>query len=291
MKIKIVLFLLIFSLVLTISLPNAVAQYEPHTQIGLPKDAIARFGTGPFYGVFGNIIAFSQNPNVPQFAVPGILGIWLYDAETLKIEGLLHAPYPDVFCMSYSLDGKLLATGHYDGTLRLWNLHTSELDMTFTPDPTVAYWDETDELYRHTFTRHERTIMSVTFSPDGNILAAGIDNGTIEFWDVNTGEVRILEGHDETVDVSVKMRVNFTNDGSTLASTSMYREVHLWDVATGELIKTLGKQSWGTPNVSFSPDGNTMATYNHTGLHLWDVETYWVSIQKRLDLSLPKHSQ
>ena len=274
MKIKTVLFLLIFSIVLTLSLSNAVAQYEPHTQIGLPKDAIARFGTGPFYGVFGNIIAFSQNPNVPQFAVPGILGIWLYDAETLKIEGLLHAPYPDVFCMSYSLDGKLLATGHYDGTLRLWNLDTSELDMTFTPNPTVAYWDETDELYRHTFTRHERIIRSVTFSPDRNILAAGIDNGTIEFWDVNTGEVRILEGHDETVDVSVNMRVSFSNDGSTLASTSVYSEVHLWDVATGELIKTLGEQSWGAMSVSFSPDGNTMATYNHTGLHLWDVETY-----------------
>ena len=274
MKIKTVLFLLIFSIVLTLSLSNAVAQYEPHTQIGLPKDAIARFGTGPFYGVFGNIIAFSQNPNVPQFAVPGILGIWLYDAETLQIEGLLHAPYPDVFCMSYSLDGKLLATGHYDGTLRLWNLDTSELDMTFTPNPTVAYWDETDELYRHTFTRHERIIRSVTFSPDRNILAAGIDNGTIEFWDVNTGEVRILEGHDETVDVSVNMRVSFSNDGSTLASTSVYSEVHLWDVATGELIKTLGEQSWGAMSVSFSPDGNTMATYNHTGLHLWDVETY-----------------
>ena len=274
MKIKIVIFLLTFSIVSTLSLSNAVAQYEPHTQIGLPEDAIARFGTGPFYGVFGNIITFSQNPNVPQFAVPGILGIWLYDAETLQIEGLLHAPYPDVFCMSYSLDGKLLATGHYDGTIRLWNLPTTELKMTFTPNPTVAYWDETDERYRHTFSRHKRIIMSVTFSPDRNILAAGIDNGTIELWDVNTGELRILKGHDETVTVSVKMRVSFSNDGSTLASTSAYSEVHLWDVATGELIKTLGEQSEGATNVSFSPDGNTLATYNRTGLHLWDVETY-----------------
>ncbi len=275
MKIKTtLLFLLIISIVSTISLSTAFAQYEPHTQVGLPEGAIARFGTGPFWGVFGNIIAFSQNPNVPQFAVPGILGIWLYDAETLQIEGLLHAPYPDVFCMSYSLDGKLLATGHYDGTIRLWNLLTTELDMTFTPDPTVAYWDETDELYRHTFTRFERIIRSVTFSPDRNILAAGIDNGTIELWDVNTGEVRILEGHNETVDSSVKMKVSFSNDGNMLASTSLYSEVHLWDVATGTLRKTLGKQSWGATNVSFSPDGNTMATYNHTGLHLWDVETY-----------------
>ena len=273
MKIKTGLFLLTFSIISTLNLSTTFAQYEPHTQVGLPKDAVARFGTGPFWGVFEYIIAFSQNPNVPQFAVPGILGIWLYDSETLQIEGLLHAPYPDVYCMSYSLDGKLLATGHYDGTIRLWNLHTSELDMTFTPNPAVAYWDETDELYRHTFSRFPRIIESVTFSPDRNILAAGIDNGTIELWDVNTGKVSILEGHNETVDASVKMRVSFSNDGSMLASTSVYSEVHLWDVATGELIKTLGEQSWGATNVSFSPDGNTMATYS-TGLHLWDVETY-----------------
>ena len=272
MKIKTVLFLLTFSIVLTLSLSNAVAQYEPHTQIGLPENAIARFGTGPFHGVFYDIIASSQNPDVPQFAVPGILGIWLYNAETLQIEGLLHAPYPDVFCMNYSLDGKLLATGHYDGTIRVWHLPTSELYMTLTPDPTIAYWDETDELYRHTFSRTPRVIESVTLSPDGNYLAAGIDNGTIELWKVNTGKGFILGEHNETVS-GLKMRVSFSNDGSTLASTSVYNEVHLWDVATGKLIKTLGKQSWGA-TMSFSPDGNTMATYNHTGLHLWDVETY-----------------
>ena len=209
---------------------------------------------------------------MPQLAVAGILGIWLYDSETLQKEGLLHAPYPDAFCMSYSHDGKRLATGHYDGTIRLWNLTKTELDMTLTPNPTVAYWDETDELYRHTFTRHERIIMSVSFSPDSNILAAGIDNGTIELWDVNTGKVSILEGH-KTVGSSDRMRVSFSNDGSILASTSS-SEAHLWDVATGELIKTLGEQSWGATNVSFSPDGNTMATYNYTGLHLWDVKTY-----------------
>ncbi len=274
MKIKTGLFLLTFSIVSTFNLSTAIAQYEPHTQIGLPENAVARFGTGPFWGVFENLIAFSQNPNVPQFAVPGILGIWLYDSETFQIEGLLHAPYPDVFSMSYSPDGKLLATGHYDGTIRLWNLSKTELDMTLTPNPTVAYWDETDEFYRHTFTRHERTIRSVTFSPDSNILAAGINNGTIELWDVNIGKVSILEGHNETVSASVRMRVSFSNDGSMLASTSVFSEVHLWDVATGELIKTLGEQSWGASSVSFSPDGTTMATYNHTGLHLWDVDTY-----------------
>ena len=97
MKIKTVLFLLTFSIVSMLSLSNAAAQYEPHTQIGLPEDAIARFGTGPFWGVFEYIFAYSPNAAVPQFAVPGILGIWLYDAETLQVQGLLHAPYPDVF--------------------------------------------------------------------------------------------------------------------------------------------------------------------------------------------------
>ena len=249
------------------------AQYEPHTQIGLPKDAVARFGTGPFGGYFEYILAYSPNAAVPQFAVPGIFGIWLYDAETLQVEGLLDNPYPDVLNMSYSPDGKILATGHYDGTIQLWYVPTNELSETLTPNPGFR-----------------REVRSLSFSPDGNILAAGIGNGTIELWNTNPGGLKILEGHNETIDNPVEMRVSFSNDSRTLASTSRYSEVHLWDVATCELIKTLGKQSWGTRNVSFSPDGNTMATYNHTGLHLWDVETYKVSqtFKHSPDLMVPR---
>ena len=276
MKIKITLLLLVFSGLLTLSLSNAVAQYEPHTQLGLPKGAVARFGTGPFWGVFEYIFAYSPNAAVPQFAIPGVLGIWLYDAETLQVQGLLHDPYPDVHSMSYSPDGKILAIGYWEGTIKLWHVHTSELFITITPDPSAYYWDETEKIWRHTFSRFRREIISVSFSPDGNILAAGIGNGTIELWNTNKeGLHRILEGHNETIDNPVKMRVSFSNDSSTLASTSKYSEVHLWDVATGDLRKTLGEQSWGAQSVSFSPDGNTMATYNHAGtLHLWDVATY-----------------
>ena len=253
------------------------AQYEPHTQIGLPKDAVARFGTGPFGGYFEYILAYSPNAAVPQFAVPGIFGIWLYNAETLQVEGLLDNPYRDVLNMSYSPDGKILATAHYDGTIKLWYVPTNELFETLTPNPDTYYWDEMDKTWRYAYSRFRREVRSLSFSPDGNILAAGMGNGTIELWNANSGGLhKILEGHNETIDNPVEMRVSFSNDGRTLASTSQYSEVHLWDVATGEFIKMLGKQSLGTPSVSFSPDGNTMATYNHTGLHLWDVETYKV---------------
>ncbi len=275
MKIKTTTSLLIFSILATLSLSNGFAQYAPHMQVGLPEGAIARLGTGPFND-FRPTFAYSPNAKNPQLAVPGLIGIWLYDAETLQARDLLSKPYPNVVSMNYSPDGNTLVTGYYDGNIDLWDVATGELRKTITPHPSIAYWDESAGHWRHNFSRFRRFATSVSFSPDGTILAAGIDNGTIEFWNATTGEFhKILDGHHETIDNPAEMGVSFSNDGTTLASTSKYSEVHLWDVATGKLRKTLGRQSGGTESVSFSPDGNTMATYNSYGtIHLWNVATY-----------------
>ena len=272
MKIKTTLFLLTLTIASTLILSTAFAEYEPHTQVGLPEGAKARFGTGPLLW-FGYGIAYSPNTTNPRLAVSGEIGIWIYDAETLQVLDLLPGPMPIVRSLSFSPDADTLAAGLFDGTVDLWDVTTSTLRKTLTPRPDVAYSDESGYWY-HTRTRHERSVISVSFNSDGTILAAGINNGTIEFWNAATGELqKILEGHDETVDSNVSMRVRFSADGGTLASASKYSEVHLWDVATGKLRKTLGQQSRYTNDVSFSPDGSTLATYNHFGTLLWDVAT------------------
>ena len=82
MKRKIILlFLLIFFVVLTFSLSTAFAQYEPHTQIGLPESAKARFGTGSFWR-----IKYAPNGTGTQFFVFSSMGIWLYDVETWQVD-------------------------------------------------------------------------------------------------------------------------------------------------------------------------------------------------------------
>ena len=274
---RILLFLLTVSIVLTLSLSAGFAQYEPHTQVGLPEGAKARFGTGrlftlsPLVSVGPSGIAYSPNVTNKLLAVPGHIGIWLYDTETLQARALFPGPMSSVNSMHFSPDGRTLAVGLLDGTIALWDVWTSTLRKTLTPHPTVAYWDGS---WRHIRTRHYRSVTSVSFNAKGTLLAAGINNGTIELWNAATGELhKVLKGHEESVSSDISMEVSFSPDGNILASESTYSEVHLWDVATGELHKTLGQHSQAA-NMSFSPNGSIIATYNNAGeLHLWDVAT------------------
>ena len=113
-------------------------------------------------------------------------------------------------------------------------------------------------------------VNSVSFSPDGATLAAGLEDSTVRLWDVATGEpIATLEGHADGV-----RSVSFSPDGATLASTSWDFTVRLWDVATGEPIATLEGHADGVNSVSFSPDGATLAStsWDFT-VRLWDVAT------------------
>jgi WD40 repeat protein len=73
---------------------------------------------------------------------------------------------------------------------------------------------------------HTGLVLSVAFSPDGQLLASGSWDDTVILWDVRTGErVRTLEGHTDDVN-----SVAFSPDGRLLASGSGDGTVILWGV-------------------------------------------------------------
>ncbi|TEU17946.1 MAG: hypothetical protein E3J21_07060 [Anaerolineales bacterium] len=82
---------------------------------------------------------------------------------------------------------------------------------------------------------HTDWVRSVTFSPDGSLLASGSADQTVRLWDVSTGQcLKTLQGHTYLV-----WSVAFSPDGCTLASGSQDETIKLWDVQTGECLKTL----------------------------------------------------
>ena len=115
-------------------------------------------------------------------------------------------------------------------------------------------------------------VQSVSFSPDGNALAAsGMQSDTIWLWDAHTGNlIRTLGGN-----AARPTSVSFSPDGNTLATGNTDKTVRLWDAHTGAHIRTLRGHTDNVDSVSFSPDGNTLASgsYWDETVRLWDAHT------------------
>ncbi len=270
-------------LVLLSVVGNTAAQ--DYTTMSLPEGAKSRLGKGW-------ISEITYSPDGTRLAVAGGIGIWIYDAQTGEELDLLTGHTGDVESVSFSPDGRTLASGSWDDTVILWDVNTGEERRTltghtgdvesvsFSPDgrtlasgswdDTVILWDVNTGEERRTLTGHTGDVNTVSFSPDGRTLASGSDDRTVILWDVNTGEERrTLTGH--TGDVNT---VSFSPDGRTLASGSDDDTVILWDVNTGEERRTLTGHTGDVNTVSFSPDGRTLASGSDDDtVILWDVNT------------------
>ncbi|NIM12875.1 MAG: hypothetical protein GTO45_12180, partial [Candidatus Aminicenantes bacterium] len=164
-----------------------------------------------------------------------------------------------VTSVAFSPDGKTLASGSRDKTIRLWDIRTQK--------ETATLKGHSDEVY------------SVAFGPDGKTLASGSKDITIRLWDIRTQKVTAtLTGHSQNV-----TSVAFSPDGKTLASGSKDKTIRLWDIRTQKETAVLKGHSRGVTSVAFSPDGKTLASGSggytvrlRSGdftIRLWDIRT------------------
>jgi WD40 repeat protein/Tfp pilus assembly protein PilF len=161
---------------------------------------------------------------------------------------------PGVHGVAFSPDETVIASGGDDGTLRIWDLLTS------------------NELRRCEGMTDR--IFSLAFSPDGKTIASGHygTNSTflVRLWETATGkEVRSLTGYEQVVTA-----VKFLPEGDKLLSSSLDGTLRLWDVATGkELMKMT--HAGGARDVAVSPDGQRAlsAGSGDKTVRLWDLTT------------------
>jgi hypothetical protein len=185
-----------------------------------------------------------------RYAAGGIMpdSLKVYSAANNKVLAAYSGHTGTISALSWSPDGRTIASASYDTTVQLWNAANGEHILSYTD--------------------HAAPVLAVSCSPDGKFVASADALHVIHIWNAQTGAtVKVLGQHRAQV-----TSVAWSPDGMLLASASADKTVNVWDVRTGSAVMTYVNHTDVVEALAWSPNGRRIASVSDDKtLQVWNA--------------------